>query len=592
MEHELGQLLIIGKDNAPYAAFLEDLKETGYAAASVETWQQALHRLRTKSFDLILLDASLADMQDEHFMEHISTERTSHHLAILVLARPEDISVAEQWIKKGADDVLFLPFSVIIAKKRIGQYVLQKRLQEHVSSQQHEYIIAKKVANDLTEVILPIGIALSKIGNLDRLLERILKETKAVCNADGGTLYLREGDCLKVAIMLNDSLGIAINSKDAETLFPPPLKLHDEVSGEPNHTNVAVSTALIGMSFNISDIYRVKNFDFSGAKNFDQKYGYRSIASLTVPLKDHNGDVFGVLQLMNPKDPQTGSVIPFDTYMEQVAKALASQAALVLTHQFLLERQKELLRFEDELKIGQQIQTSFLPESILQPPGWEIDARLRSARAVSGDFYDVFLVDQNSTVCIVIADVCDKGVGAALFMVLIRTLIRAFAEYSMDGQTSLGSVVGLTNDYILQNHFQSNMFATLFIGMLNPSASILTYVNSGHPAPILIDSTGIAAHLAATGPVIGAFSDITFDEKQIKIEPGASLFAFTDGVTDARDPNGQVFSRQRLLTLLENPASSATELLNMVEEHVQNHISGATQFDDETMIVIRRKPRL
>lgn len=590
MEHERGHLLIIGEDKIDNFSFSDYLRETGYAVSVIKSGQQALQKLQTTTCDLALLNVTLPDMEGFHVLEQIKSDGILDHIPVLMISKTEEIAAAEKCVENGAEDILYAPFSLVLVRKRIENCLSGKRLQEKFSLWQQEYTIAQKLARDLTGIILPIGIALSKIRNFERLLEKILKETKAVCNADGGTLYLREGDELKFAIMLNDSLDIAIRRDDDEKLFPPPLKLYDELTGEPNHSNVATSSALLGIPINVPNIYQIKNYDFSGTKAFDQKYDYYSTASLTIPLKDHNGEVFGVLQLINPQDPKTGKIIPFDAYMQQVAEALASLVSLVLSYRLLLERQKELMRFEDELNIGRQIQTSFLPEAIPQPPGWEIAARLRSAREVSGDFYDVFTLDEKSKVYIVIADVCDKGVGAALFMVLIRTLIRAFAEYSMNGPTPLWSVIEFTNDYILQNHYKTNMFATLFIGLLNPASGTLTYVNNGHPAPVLINADGIKSHLLPTGPVIGAFPDITFEVRQVTLEPEDILFAFTDGITEARDPDARFFTRQHLLELLDQPASSAGELLDFIEEHVQNHIAGAAQFDDATMIAIRRKP--
>ncbi len=584
MEQGPAHIFIVAKDHVDNFILCDYLRESGHRVSIAETGEQALEQLQTMTFDLLLLNVTLPDMEAYRLLEQMRDNAILDQTPVLMISKAQETAAVEKCLENGAEDVLYKPFSPVLVRKRIANCLFRKHLQEELSLCQREY--TQHAADNLTQVILPIGIALSKIRNFNRLLERILKETKAVCNADGGTLYLREDGLLKFAIMLNDSLDITIDRDDDEELFPPPLTLYDELSGEPNHSNVATSSALLGIPINVPNIYQIKNYDFSGTKAFDQKYGYHSIASLTLPLKDHDGDVCGVLQLINPQDRQSGKIIPFDPYMQRVTEALASLLSLVLSYRILLERQKEFMRFEDELNIGRQIQTSFLPEVIPQPPGWEIAACLHSAREVSGDFYDVFILDEKSKVYIVIADVCDKGVGAALFMVLIRTLIRAFAEYSMNGSTPLQSVVEFTNAYILQNHYQSNMFATLFIGLLNPTSGTLTYVNSGHPAPVLINSNGAKTRLLPTCPVIGAFQDISFEVRQVNLEPGDILFAFTDGITEARDPNGHFFTRQRLLQLLDQPAFSADALLDLIEEHVQNHIAEAAQFDDATMLAI------
>ena len=192
--------------------------------------------------------------------------------------------------------------------------------------------------------LIGIGIALSAERNHDRLMERILLEAKDLCHADGGTLYLRTAeDALRFAIMRTESLGIALGGTTGREINFPPLPLYNPATGEPNHKNVATYSALTGESINIHDAYEVEEFDFSGTKKFDEGTGFRSKSFLTVPLKNHENDVIGVLQLINAVDTVTGQVIPFSDEIRPVIDALASQAAVALTNQQLLESQKALL---------------------------------------------------------------------------------------------------------------------------------------------------------------------------------------------------------------------------------------------------------
>jgi sigma-B regulation protein RsbU (phosphoserine phosphatase) len=453
-------------------------------------------------------------------------------------------------------------------------------------------IHSSRLADDLIHVILPIGIALSAERNFDRLLESILVQAKSVCNADGGTLYLQDNNVLNFAIMRNDSLKIAMGGATGEKMPSLTVPLYEEATGAPNHHNVASYVALCGHSVNIPDIYQAKDFDFSGTRAFDQKNAYRSISTFTTPLKNHDGEVIGVLQLINAQAPHTSQVIPFDAYMQQLVEALASQAAVVLNNRMLLDRQQELLIYEHDLQIGQQIQTNFLPSEIPQPPGWEVAAGFHPARKVAGDFYDAFYVEGRTKICLIIADVCDKGVGAALFMALSRSLIRAFAGLDESRATSDKNPIELTNEYILQNHDNSNMFVTLFYGVLDLASGQLMYVNCGHNPPAIIGSTGVKAHLKPTGPAVGMFPNIDLKMQQVCLDPGDVLFAFTDGVTEARAVDGSFFTDERLLQLLEVPAASAAALLNRIDESLRAHIGTATQFDDITMIAARRQPGL
>jgi phosphoserine phosphatase RsbU/P len=446
-----------------------------------------------------------------------------------------------------------------------------------------------KLADDLIHVILPIGIALSGERDLDRLLENILIQAKRVCNADGGTLYLPEDNYLKFAIMRNESLNIAMGGATGEKMPDLKVPLFEETSREPNYHNVASYVALRGQSVNIPDVYNVKDFDFSGTRAFDQRNNYRSISTFTTPLKDHEGEVIGVLQLLNAQDSHTGQVIPFDPYMQQLVEALASQAAVVLNNRRLLERQKELLIYEHELQIGQQIQADFLPDELPQLSGWEIAASFRPAHKVAGDFYDAFYVEDGRKICLIVADVCDKGVGAALFMALTRSLIRAFAEQNENTTEGRNNPVELTNDYILRNHSRTNMFVTLFYGVLDLTSGQLTYVNCGHNPPVIIGSGDVKAHLQPTGPAVGVFPNLGLKFQQVNLEPEDLLFAFTDGLPEAHDVEGNFFSNERTLELLEQPVASAEALLERLGTSVRSHIGAALQFDDITMMAVRRK---
>jgi GAF domain-containing protein len=192
--------------------------------------------------------------------------------------------------------------------------------------------------------LIRIGIALSAERNRDRLLESILLEAKAFTGADGGTLYLCTDDRrLRFAIVRNDSLDVAFGGTTGNELDVPTLPFYDEATGEENHHNVATHAALTGETVNIADAYEATRFDFSGTKEIDRLSGYRSRSFLTVPLKNHVGEVIGVLQLINAVDPETGTVVPFDAEVESFVEALASLAAVALDNQQLIEAQRRLL---------------------------------------------------------------------------------------------------------------------------------------------------------------------------------------------------------------------------------------------------------
>lgn len=199
------------------------------------------------------------------------------------------------------------------------------------------------------EQLNEIGAALSQEKNLDALLEKILLAAQTITRADGGTLYLlEEGRRLKFEIMRNESLGIAMGGTTGNPVPFYPVHLYGK-DDQPNTQMVAAYSALSGKTINIADAYTVEGFDFSGTRNFDKKTGYRSTSFLTVPMRNHEGEVIGVLQLINCKDGQQGNVVPFSNSDQRLAESLASQAAIAITNRQLIIQLEELFESFIEL---------------------------------------------------------------------------------------------------------------------------------------------------------------------------------------------------------------------------------------------------
>jgi sigma-B regulation protein RsbU (phosphoserine phosphatase) len=269
-------------------------------------------------------------------------------------------------------------------------------------------------------------------------------------------------------------------------------------------------------------------------------------------------------------------------------------------------------KLDQELEKCRQVQMDFLPQTLPQLDGWEAHDFFFPASRVSGDFYDVFHLP-GGYVGLVVADVCDKGVGAALFMGLFRSLLRIFSGQAQLGRMSIDTrsqtvggnskatpdrelsqieairAVALTNDYIAREHDEMNMFATLFFGVLDTSNGRLVYVNGGHEPVFLIDDKGLKKQLRPTGPAVGIFPQIKFGYRQIDLEPGDLIFGYTDGVIDARSTGGKRFGKQRLIEMLSKPVSGAFEVMERVGTELFSHIGMAPQEDDITMISIQRK---
>ncbi len=256
------------------------------------------------------------------------------------------------------------------------------------------------------------------------------------------------------------------------------------------------------------------------------------------------------------------------------------------------QEQAHLQSIRRELELGQRIQADFLPGHMPQCDGWDIGSTFQPAREVAGDFYDAFSLSNNH-LGLVIADVCDKGVGAALFMALIRSLIRAFAEQVVGTPTESLKDVSMTNTYIARHHHNRNsrtyMFATLFFGVLNPANGNLSYINAGHEPPLILNQQGIKTMLEPTGPAVGLSAESTFHIGQTTLEQGDMLFAYTDGITEAR-AGRELFGEERLFGLLQDLPASSADLMQRIQEHITAYMNHATPTDDITMLTIHRLP--
>ena len=254
---------------------------------------------------------------------------------------------------------------------------------------------------------------------------------------------------------------------------------------------------------------------------------------------------------------------------------------------------------EREMNIARDIQKEFLPAQLPEVAGWDIAYYFKAAKEVAGDFYDAFFLP-DGTLTFLVADVCGKGIGAALFMTLFRSLIRAAstADQFSPGQDQknftpeerLLHVISLTNNYVVETHEEANMFATIFIGILDPKSGKLSYINGGNDPALIVGKDGKAhTKLIHNGPAIGVIPQAKFVVKEITLAKDDLLIAFTDGIPDAQNINKEFFGNERLHALLTHNSTPA-ELLNKIKSELNQFIGEAEQFDDITLLAIKRKP--
>ena len=341
---------------------------------------------------------------------------------------------------------------------------------------------------------------------------------------------------------------------------------------------------------------------------------YRVGSALAVPIL-RGEDLLGILTLLH-KNPGH-----FDEESAELMQMTAAQIGSALENASLYSKLDESYRslgqakaeieayskaLDKEMEKGRKIQRDFLPRSIPYLPGWEMAFYFHPARQVSGDFYDAFMLPEGR-LGLVIADVCDKGIGSALYMALFRSLIRVFSgEITLRGLSVPGSegdteqipavdldrslhAVPLTNDYIAQEHGHEGMFATLFFGILDPATGEMAFINGGHEPLFIINAGGVKESLHAAGPVIGMMSGSKFKVQMTRLEAGDTLIGYTDGVTEALSPDKALYTKNRFLSILDNPAPSASELIEQIKTDLFKHVKDAPQFDDITMLAVHRE---
>ena len=253
-----------------------------------------------------------------------------------------------------------------------------------------------------------------------------------------------------------------------------------------------------------------------------------------------------------------------------------------------VQEQEYLKAIKRELDLAHQIQSGFLPLSLPRIPGWDLATYFQPAQEVAGDFYDLFLLSPKH-LALVIADVCGKSVGAAIFMALVRTLVRALSQRA-DNDTLL-STISFVNNYIIQNHHSiyPYMYVTLFYGILESETGKLSYINAGHPPPAIFGNGGLQGRLNPTGPAVGMDTNGTFNIASVNLSAGDMLFAWTDGVTEVRDNNGEFLGEKTVMQKLSQTLFSAQFTIDTVKDMMCRHSNNGKKADDDvTMLAIRK----
>lgn len=391
--------------------------------------------------------------------------------------------------------------------------------------------------------------------DLDEVLNRVMDEVIAATGAERGFVMLREADG---SLVFRVARGI-----DQKTIDEPQFQISRSVVEE---------VAREGQPILTSDAQKDSRFS---QRQSVRDLRLRSILCAPLKVKDTTSGVVYV-------DNQLRAGIFTQADLELIS-AIASSAAIAIENARLYRIAIEKGRMERELQVAREVQTSFIPRETPDIAGWDFAARWKPAREVSGDFYDFVSIGQQ--LGIVIADVSDKGMPAALFMALSRSIVRA----SVTSTRSPAEDIDRANRLLCADSTNS-MFVTLFYAQLDPGTGELVYVNAGHNPPLLYRAgQDELIELTRTGMALGLFDTFDFEQRAVRLDPADFILLYTDGVTEAMDARNRMFGEERLRRiLLDHRQASAEDMAEAVERALTAFAGAAAPSDDITFVIARR----
>jgi sigma-B regulation protein RsbU (phosphoserine phosphatase) len=391
--------------------------------------------------------------------------------------------------------------------------------------------------------------------DLDEVLNLVMDEVVAVTRAERGFVTLREADG---SLIFRVARGM-----DQKTIDDPQFQIS---------RSVVERVAQEGQPILTSDAQRDDRFS---TRQSVVILGLRAILCVPLKIKDQ---VLGVVYVDNRL--QTGIFTEADL---ELLTAIASSAAIAIENARLYQVAVEKGRMERELQMAHDVQASLLPRETPQVAGWEFAARWQPAREVAGDYYD-FIPLGEGQLGLVIADVSDKGMPAALFMALTRSMVRA----SVGSAPSPAEGIAHANRLICADA-TGGMFVTLFYALLNPANRELTYVNAGHNPPLLYGADqDQLTKLLRTGMALGVLEDSCYEQQTLYLNPDDFVLLYTDGVTDATNTQIQDFGMERLeRVVLDHRHTPAVDILAGLERAIHDFAGSAAPFDDTAIVVTK-----
>jgi sigma-B regulation protein RsbU (phosphoserine phosphatase) len=438
------------------------------------------------------------------------------------------------------------------------------------NSDDNKQIDSKKIATELEALhakinalssLMEVSIIISSTLDLDELMFLVMEKAQKVMKAEASSVMIinEEKQILECPIALGE---VGEKIKKIEL---------------PIDKGIAGWVAQKGEPQNIPDAYQDSRFN----PKVDEETGFRTRSILAAPLKV-KGKTIGVAEVINRLDGKAfdkDDLELFSTFCRQVAMAI--QNARI--HHLELERQK----IEHQLETAKFIQQSFMPDGFPVSSGqqFEVAAKTLEATSVGGDFFDFFEFD-NKTVGFTIGDVCGKGIPAALFMA------RMVSDYRLYSQLydNPAEVLGALNKVLVKRSFRG-MFVTSIYGVLKPSEGKFVFSSAGHLPVIKINGKNNQIELINNykGIPLGIMPDFNFEQGFLELQKNDLIVLITDGVIEAKNKAGQIYSLERVLDVLANPKAKVQEMVDLLLEDIQKFSEDTLQHDDLTIVMIKWK---